>query len=340
MGVHGATCQLCRLPLQHDHYVPQRGGAGMLKIYRGGSEGGGHEWEEGEPVVRFGPEHAWLADAIGVPFGEGALLRGAVEDGSLTDAATGADAFIWDGDEDALAFHAYCWKRMGEPVRAGDAVVSRGLHLAAFADTYAGQLYEFRELIDHGKGWMLADPRGTTGDARRSAARIDAILADARRTPPPQTAPKSVADVLAADRGWRGIFLRENDHAPRDAVRYRANLDATLDLDGYTTLVWAMKEHAGGGLPSPEAWAELEAFEVAVKAAVEQDAAAILIMVTIDRTQAQYLIYARDEAATRAAIDAAAARFGSVTRPIDYDNETDPGWKVYFANMDPRRFLG
>jgi hypothetical protein len=320
MGVIGTSCQLCNLPVNHDHYVPSES-LGMLKIYRSRSPAGGHDWEPGERVVQFTAEHAWLCDAVAL-LHDGRVVAGPVEDGGLD--AEGKSYYVDDAD-DGYAYHRVCHELVG-----GERVTSIHTHAWAQVQTYAGQLFEYQDLIDHGKAWMLVDPRTDSDDGRRSRARIAAIREQARLRPVRR--PATVAEILASDRGWRGSMLR-TDHVPRHILRYRDNVHPELDCAAYPALVWAMKEY-GEGMPDPATLAELEAYEVALKAAVERDAAAILIMTTIGDGQAQFIIQARDEAATVAAITALPA--GARSKPVDFDNEADPAWKVYFTTMSPR----
>ncbi len=304
----------------------------MLKIYRT-SNPTGHTYEPDERVVQFGPEHAWLCDAVALPFGDDEeVLRGPVEDGVLTDEAKGETAFIWEGDDDALAFHVWCWELMGAPRVADEAVQGRGLHAFAIIECYAGQLFEHREFREHGFGWMLEDPRRSA----RSRAHIEAIYARAKQ---PHSAPPrftSVRELLAADRSWTGLTLRDGDHAPVHSMRYRTNLHNGLDTASYPTLVWAMKEYDEQVFPSGELMQALVEYETALIDAVQRDDAAIVLMTTLGADQTQYLVQARDEAATRTIIDALPSPAG--TKPIDYDNEQDPQWSNFFTKMNPQLY--
>ena len=333
MGVIGAFCRLCRLPLNHDHYVPALGGHGMLKIYRTGSAGGDHDWEPGERVVVLGPEHAWLCDAVAVSYLEdGRVHAGTLEDGALVEHETGNRVFVFDGDEDAVTFHRYCHEQMGAPTRIADLVRGHGTFEWAVLELHGGQLFELALLVDQDKGWVLVDPRGTSPEALRSRARIAGLLAEARR--PIAGPPTRIADVLVADRDWTGLTLFDDTHVARNIVLYR-RLEPALDRAGYDELLWVMKEYDGSKeyLPGPDVLTELEAFLRATKIAVEAERAAILALATIGDGQMQMLIYARNEPATRAVIDAVPG--GALTRPVEYDNEADPTWRC-FAQMDPR----
>jgi hypothetical protein len=328
MGVIGTSCQLCKLPLNHDHYVTSPS-LGLLKIYRTSADAGGHDWQPDERVVHFAPEHAWLCDAVAMSRIDGSVVAGVVEDGGL-DERNGEGLFVGSGDDDGFAFHRYCYELTGSPTTLDTLVTSHHSHGWALLETYNGQLFDLRALVDHGKAWMLVDPHGDSPDARRSRARIAAILAQAR-TPMPQQRLAKVADVLAADRGWCARMIR-NGREPGVLLRYRDDVHPELDCADYPALVWAMKEF-GEGFPDNATLAELELFELAVKTAVEADAGAILLMVTIGDGQAQYIIQARDEAVTRAKI--AALPQGEIT--LDFDNERDPTWKVFFTQLAPRR---
>jgi hypothetical protein len=176
MGVFGTYCQLCGLPVQHDHYVGQPDG--MLRIYRGSSAGGGHEWTPGDDVFAFTDGHAWLRDAVALPFDAGEILRGSVEDGVLVDAKSGTDAFVGDGMDDAAAFHAFCWELMGAPPIADDAFAGAETPGVAQVAPYQQQLFEFQRFRDDGHGELLNDPRSSAA----SRARIQGIL-DVIKTP-------------------------------------------------------------------------------------------------------------------------------------------------------------
>lgn len=341
MGVTGSHCQLCRLPLQHDHYV-RAASEPRFKIYRGTTPNGGHTWEAGERVVAFGPEHAWVMDAIGLMRSDAgpALVEGPVSDGVLVDRTTGVEVFVGEGDEDALTYHRYCWEQFGAPGEAGAAGQSpraQGTYGWAVIGAFGGQLFELGELVDGGLAWTLVDPRGDSPDARRSRARIAGLLADTSRGDPPRGPPPSVARILEVDRDWSGAILRK-DGAARSLIHYRDDLHPGLDRSAYPTLVWAMTEYGGTGVPDATTGAALVEYEAALKASVEATATGILVMSTAGDGQAQWLVYSRDEAATRAAIDS--IPHGASLAAVEYDNTNDPTWAAFFDEMNPRRYLG
>lgn len=340
MAVFATYCSLCALPLQHDHYV--HAGDPMLKIYRGAAPDGGHLWEAHEHPFPFGPEHAWLKDAVGLRlFGEvPEFIRGPLQDGALVDVQTGREHFVGEGDEEYRMLHAACWERSGRPIKADAQPRSTGRHGYALLASYQEQLFEFQELVDEGKSWALVDPSLGNEAGLRSRARIDALLLEARRgllAPSRPHAVRTVAEVLARDSGWHASVLRTENGQRHQALRYRADVKPLLDVSGYPALVWLMKEYAGDALGRPDAPTRqaLEDFEVALKAAVEADDAAILLMVMVGPGQVQFIAYARDELATRQRIDVLPGR--DHPKPAEYDNEQDPEWKVYFEQVSQAR---
>jgi Family of unknown function (DUF695) len=334
MGVTGSHCQLCCLPLHHDHYVFAAGGSGMLKIYRTRRPGGGHDFEPGEAVVPFAREHAWLCEAVAIPrMGNEAqgVLIGTVEDGVLTDRDSTSTAFIWKGDENALAYHRWCWERMGSPQSEADCVRAHGLHAWGIVDTYRGQLFEHLQFREHGYGWMLVDPVSS----ERSRARIDGMLARAKARPALSAEPyPTVRELVTGESGWTGMIMRDESYTAKHAIHYREDLHRELDTTNYPTLVWAMNEYGEPGMPNAELLQDLANYESGLIAAVERDDTAIVLMTTLGTGQTQYLIQSRDEALTKRAIAALPTPAG--TSAIAYDNESDPTWKNFFETMDPR----
>lgn len=171
MGVTGTFCQVCGLPAQHDHYVPQPGE--LLGIYRGGAEPS--PWT---PLLAFGPEHAWLERAVGLALREGhtpAVVRGRCSDGALEDedGSPLADGSVADGVDERAALHEACWRLAGEPP-AWDALAPRlrphGL------EKYHEQSFELEALLADGQAWTLVDPELDAPGGRRSRERIVGLL--------------------------------------------------------------------------------------------------------------------------------------------------------------------
>lgn len=312
MGVIGTFCQLCALPTQHDHYVRTPGDQ-MMEIYRGGQNVGV------DRHFRFGAEHEWLTDAVGIR-AEGAPSRGAASDGMI------GDLFVAEGAEDGVALHAFCYTLMGEPKSRTEVVRTQGTHRWALVEPYQQQLFEFHFLREQGLAWMLADPRNDS----RSRQRIEALLAAARSrlARPPAV---SVAQVLANDGSWCAEITKGDPLAIR---RFRNDVRPGIDVTGYPTLIWLMKEYGASGRSAALTGA-FHDFEIALKDAIERDGNAVLVMTTYSERQSQFVIYARDEAKTRAVIDALPGAASPI--PHEYDNQPDPEWRSYFENDWPGR---
>lgn len=305
MGVHGTFCQLCGMPTQHDHYVPTA--SGMLKIYRGSAgPGGGHEWEAGEKPFQFGPQHAWLKDAVVLPWDEERVIRGAIEDGELE------GVFVFDGGDDGLAFHHACWELEGSPASTKPAFRSNGTHAWALVEAYQEQLFDLFMLTADGKGWMLEEPKPGT----RSRERIDAML----KIPEVSAPVKNVSDAVKADRDWASMPI--HDELGRKAIiRARTYTLEKVDKTGFETLVRVTKFYEEPRLPGSEELAELEAFEVALKEAVEKHDG-VLALVAIGKGRAEFFTYARDGEKTKAIITALPA---ASSAKIEVTN--DPNWQ-------------
>lgn len=173
MGVLSTYCQICGLPVQQDHYVPAEGG-GYFHIWRGD----GHD--ECAPIIDFGPDHAWLRDAVGLRYDESSLLMatvsGLVHDGDLESPAGplfGADLMDGEGDE-RVALHAACWELAGRPSSWEALGHDRGLPVEH--EVYRQQLFDFAGFVSDGFGWALVDPGLDGGDGLRSRRRIVGIV--------------------------------------------------------------------------------------------------------------------------------------------------------------------
>lgn len=312
MGVHGTFCQLCGLPTQHDHYVPDAGGPGF-KIYRGSSPNGGHTWDPEERPFPFGPEHAWLKDAVVLPWGEERVLRGPIEDGAIDD--DGESVFVFEGGDDGLAFHHACWVLQGSPPSTEPAVRSDGAHGWSVLTAYHQQLFDFAGLIADGKTWMLADP--TTNE--RSRARIEALLAASRAE---LTETVDLRELLRLDRDWRSTFVYDSENERKAMLRGRLHSIRNGDKADFTTLLRATRFYDGKSVPAADVAAELEAFELALKQTVERDARGMLALIVFHQGRAEFLVYAPDAKALDAEVKAlpGAASFR-------FELSSDPTWK-------------
>jgi hypothetical protein len=269
----------------------------MLKIYRGSSENGGHEWEGDEHPFPFGSEHAWLKDAVVLPWEDGRVLRGPIEDGAIED-GEGGSVLVFEGGEDGLAFHHACWELQGSPGSTGPALRANHTHGWALVEGYHGQLFDFEELAADGKTWMLADPRK---DAR-SRRRIEAMLAIARDEV--TEAAKDVEEILAKDRDWSCMAVHDESGKRKSLVRARMYAIERVSKNGFGALLRVTRSYEGSTLPGAEGMVELEAFEVELKSAVERKAQAVLAVIGVGVGRAEYLVYAHDAARTQAVIEA------------------------------------
>ena len=174
MAVMGTYCGICGLPVQLDHYVDNP--AGGLWVWR---EGAGYC----EPVIAFGPGHAWLSRAVALCSDETLPtmpMAGTVHDGYLylggaarDDGGYRAGVGVFPGIDDWSAAHRACWQLAGQP---GNWQPLAGVPAPAGLEEYQEQLFDFQALIDDGHEWMLADPDADTPDGRRSRQRILGLL--------------------------------------------------------------------------------------------------------------------------------------------------------------------
>ncbi len=105
MGITATYCQICQIPVNHDHYVP---GENQFDIYRGAPKA--------RSLFPFGSEHSWLLEAIGLRLSSDqtpVLLEGPVHDGWFEVSAQ--DANVWKGIEDRAALHRVCHEMAGRP---------------------------------------------------------------------------------------------------------------------------------------------------------------------------------------------------------------------------------
>lgn len=333
MGVIGTFCQLCGLPVQHDHYVPSD--RGYLNIYRGARPGGGHDWEsESRKPFPLGPGQAWLADAVSVArFGRG-VKRGAVEDGFLHAGPDDADpVMVWSGgDEDALAFHHWCWEAMGTP-DTGDACVSAvGLLPYSFVARYHGQLFDLRALEADGKGWLAEDPRTSP----RSRARIERLLELARR--PPNVDDTTLSEIVKHDRDWVAVTGTDARRERLELIHYRAAPSPrTPGLEAFPHLLClALVFDPTPRLPTPAELERFEAFTLAFGEALERDGLGVHVVSSFGAGRRQHLAYVKELTEAHRRVDALEGR-GAIASD-DYDDAHDPTWKIVFEEMGlPRR---
>ena len=168
MGVLSTYCQICGLPVQHDHYVPMEIGS-MFHIWRGDGD------DTCDPIVPFGPEHAWLRRAVGLRLDDRSAeiaVEGIVHDGYIQ--GFGDDGDVYDGVGDSrAALHSACWHLADRPATWESL---EHLELPVEDERYREQLFDFEAFIADGHAWKLVDPESGTPDGLRSRQRVRAIL--------------------------------------------------------------------------------------------------------------------------------------------------------------------
>ncbi|MFO0596660.1 MAG: DUF695 domain-containing protein [Myxococcaceae bacterium] len=324
--MHATFCQLCGVPVQHDHYVPSFGG--MLRIYRASREGGGHDWaQEPSQPFPFDDRHAWLLDAVGVrTLGDTGVVRGAVEDGGLT-TEDGEEIYVSDGNEDAMVFHAWCWEAIGKPERSDDALHGGGLLPWAQLEPWREQLFDFAGFLAAGCGAWLEDP--ARSEASRS--RIERHLAAAKSAATRWEEPQSIDDVFRLGRDWRGTQARNRAGDVIHHVRYRLAPTPRMDLSERPSLLTFMRTYAHDGLPAPALVPTLHQLELDFQQALERDRLGLCVVHSVGEGKAQFLAYVKDLAEAQKRADA--LDWSKVPGVTEYDNTPDPAWKIYFEEM-------
>ncbi len=168
MGVHATFCQICGLPVQHDHYVATER-ENFWKIYRQDNRPDGH--------FDFGPEHDWLLRGVAV-IDDRDPVFGTCCDGALVqtngDPEEEEGCWVGDGFDEYMAFHQYCWETAGKPGRCEQVLHHKRNSEWILLGKYQQQLFDFGALVQDGLGWMLLDP--TSPEGQQSKARIARIL--------------------------------------------------------------------------------------------------------------------------------------------------------------------
>jgi hypothetical protein len=163
-------CQVCGLPVQHDHYV-QLPDEGFLRIWRGDGD------DECAPEIPFGSEHSWLREAVGLRLDDSdptVVIEGLVHDGMFE--GGGFDDWVMDGIDERAALHRVCWETAGSPDTWGPL---SHLEPPSAEEKYRQQLFDFGAFVADGHGWMLVDPAADSPDGQRSRRRIADLLAPA-----------------------------------------------------------------------------------------------------------------------------------------------------------------
>lgn len=313
MGVMASYCQLCGLPVQHDHYVATDR-PDSWHIYRSSDP------RDCTPVVPFGPEHEWLTQGVGVShYEEEDPVMGAVEDGHLED-ESGEPHFVCRGDEDLALLHRACWEMAGSPRCFQSIGGAPRLHHWVLLSRYHEQLFEFEQLVKDGRGAWLVDPNLPAGAENRQ--RIEAWLAEARRVA--TLAPVKTARQLAESNSWaREDVNYQGEHS---FWRYRDNVARGLDLEGKEWVNLGICLPFVGLADGPHTY-PLEQFETKMLKALEPMAVVLACRGKVDRWD--YLCYTDRQADCEQAIRALG---GS---EVEFDSLPEPRWDNYWPNLHP-----
>lgn len=294
----GTSCQLCGMPVQHDHYVG-RGEHGLIGIYRGN----GHSTHAS--VFPFGPEHEWLKRAVAVPAeGDEPVAAGWVEDGALQD-QDGEAHLVMDGYDDYGAFHEACWRLAGEAQTCESLRALSYQHELTYLKSYQGQLFDFEALKRDERDWMLVDPYSL--DGQRNRARIEGLIRTGMKEMPQANA-ASAAELLETN-------LWSYNPKPGGFWRYRINFDRDIDTLGYPVKLWVK-------LPVPEP-RRRELWESEFVAAD----GVVLLAAEGAGEHLRFFSYARSSQIAERACKAPGAEL-SVAE--------DPRWETYFTEVAPR----
>jgi hypothetical protein len=188
MGVMGTFCQICEMPVQHDHYFPLEPES-LWGIYRG------KDPSSSKGFITFGPEHDWLKDAIGLkikPEQSPIFIECPVEDGVFYVAQSGEqptepceNVFVFEGNEERMAMHRVCYELAGHPECWSP---SGNIPASKILGPYKGQLFDFWTLMGNGLGWTMVDPSEPSAEGRQNRDRILQAVAHYHGTSPPADA--------------------------------------------------------------------------------------------------------------------------------------------------------
>jgi hypothetical protein len=311
MGVMATFCQLCGLPAQHDHYVRAAREKlplpAMLKIYRNPSS---HSWAPGERPFEFEAHHAWLADAVALMKDDGRVLRGRMQDGAIILAEGGKEEWVGDGHDDGTVYHHVCWEKLGSPGPDRAQPSTYGSYELSFIEPYQRQLFDFHELCDDGRGWMLEDPR----TSERTAAYLDTMVDVAKA--------REVGNSSKRGGLWGGGCVRGKQGARRSIGRTRRYV-SDADRAEFPEAVWFDKMVE----PKPYVRPELEALERKVKEITERDGRAIFVSAVYNVDRMLLTWYAKDGESSLQEIEALPKL--DIVVDSAHGTRVDPAWEFY-----------
>ena len=311
MGVMASYCQLCGLPVQHDHYVATER-PDSWNIYRSS------EPSFTRPALPFGPEHGWMTEAVGQdPYEDSDPVFG--KDGHLED-ESGEPHFVCHGLEDRAVLHKACWEMAGQPRSFQTLAAAPRLHDWVLMSRYQEQLFEFEQLVKDGRAAWLIAPNLPAGAENRQ--RIEALLAEARRVA--ELPPVMKASDLPATNSWAREEVNYQDK--HSFWRYRDNLARGLDLEGRAWVNFGICLPFEGLADGPHTLG-LELFESKLLQAVRP--LAVILACRGKVNQWDYLCYTdRVEECERAirALEGPA---------VEFDHAAQPDWEFYWKHIHP-----
>lgn len=313
MGVMASYCQLCGLPVQHDHYVATDR-PDSWNIYRSS------EPNFTRPALAFGPEHQWLTVAVGLnPYEEADPVFGKVEDGHLED-ESGEPHFVAHGSDDLAVLHRACWEIAGKPRSLESLACATRLHAWVLMSRYQEQLFEFEQLLKDGRASWLVDPDLPAGAENRQ--RIESWLAEARRVA--ELPPVAKASDLPATNSWG----REEVHYQEEHSfwRYRDNLARGLDLEEREWVNFGICLPFEGLADGPHTL-PLEIFESQLLRALQP--LAVILACRGKVNQWDYLCYTDRVEECEQAIRALEGP------PVELDHAPQPDWEFYWQHIHP-----
>jgi hypothetical protein len=307
-------CQLCGLPLQHDHYVATDR-PDSWRIYRSSQP------ELTRAAVAFGPEHQWLTRGVALdPCEEADPVFGSVEDGHLLE-ASGETHFVGDGYDDRAVLHQACWTIAGRPRSYEELACAHRLHAWVLMFRYQEQLFEFEQLVRDGRGDWLVDPETPAG--AESRRRIESWWGEARRVA--ALDPVGRAGDLPSTNCW--AREDEGDEEDHSFWRYRANLSRGLDLEGRDWVNFGICLPFEGVADGPHTLV-LEQFESRLLEAVQD--LAVILACRGEAGRWDYLCYSDRVEETEQAIRVLAGP------TVEFDHAPQPGWEVYWTHIHPQ----
>lgn len=311
MGVMASYCQLCGLPVQHDHYVATER-PDSWSIYRSSDR-------SDKPAVAFGPEHEWLTRGVALElYDDGEPAFGSVEDGHLED-SDGEPHFVAHGRDDRAVFHVACWELAGSPRSCEPISGAHQLHAWVLLSRYQEQLFEFEKFIADGLGAWLIDPNRPEGAENRR--RIEGLVAETRRVA--ALPPVSSASQLAEANCWNLNYVSYN--GINSFWRHRDNFKKDLDLEGRDWKHFCVTHKFEGEANGPHSL-ELERFEVEMLKVLKP----LGVVITCRGKPGlwDYMIYTDRAAECESAVRA-------LGRECDYDTQDEPNWDTYFKHLHP-----